>query len=538
MTSPALSAPQRSPRRHPRWIHLTIATFVVSPALLISYKLWGMDYSLSDILPRTRYHLSYEIGLDGHDGNVRVRTFLPLSDERQTLAEEEESSAHAVHFRADTEGINRVGVWSGSRVSDGTQLHYAVSVVAQGVRYQLDSELSVPRRYPDSVLPQLRPEPDIQVDAPEIAATLATIGADRGPLRDRLQRIFDFTSSLPQRPFKGTTDALTALRLGEASCNGKSRLFVALARAAGIPARLVGGLILEAGRKRTSHQWVEVYVGGHWVPFCPTNGYFAELPERYLTLYRGDEALFRHTADINFDYGFRATTTLIPSPRARASFRVFNVWGLFDRLGLPFSLLRTVLMLPIGALIVVLFRNVIGLPTFGTFLPALIAAAAGETGLCWGVVGLLLVMALVALARWTLQRLELLHSPTLAILLAAVVITMLTVSLLAERVGLGGLARLSFFPIAVLAIASERFYLALAERDKLSAMKELAGTLVVVACCYVLMSSLALQILLIGFPEILLFVVAANIYLGRWVGVRVSEYLRFRPAMRLEEVRQ
>ena len=63
----------------------------------------------------------------------------------------------------------------------------------------------------------------------------------------RLRRIYDFVSAMPQRPFKGTTDALTALRLGEASCNGKSRLFVALARAAGIPARLVGGLVLETG---------------------------------------------------------------------------------------------------------------------------------------------------------------------------------------------------------------------------------------------------------------------------------------------------
>ncbi len=150
---------------------------------------------------------------------------------------------------------------------------------------------------------------------------------------------------------------------------------MALARAAGIPARLVGGLILEPGTKKTSHQWVEAYVAGHWVPFCPTNNHFAELPERYLTLYYGDEALFRHTSDINFDYRFEVTSQLVPSPKAKASFKLFNVWALFERMGLSFSLLRTILMLPIGALVVVLFRNVIGLPTFGTFLPALIAAA-------------------------------------------------------------------------------------------------------------------------------------------------------------------
>lgn len=528
--TPPLS-PLRTRDLRTRRLRIIIAAFVVVPTVLVAYKLLWLGYSLSDVLPRTRYRITYDMRLDGHGDNARVRTFLPVSDERQVIGDEE-ASPSPLHFRSETAGLNREAVWSGGDVPDGTQLRYELSVVAQAQRYELDPELPVPLRYPDSVVPYLRPAPDIQVDAPEIADTLARIGADQGSLTARLRRIYELTSSLPQRPFKGTTDALTALRLGESSCNGKSRLFVALSRAAGIPARLVGGLVLTPGRKRTSHQWVEVYAGGHWVPFCPTNHHFAELPEHYLTLYRGDEALFRHTADINFDYGFTTTTSMIPSPRARASFRVFNVWGLFERLGLPFNLLRTVLMLPVGALMVVLFRNVIGMPTFGTFLPALIAAAAGETGLFWGMVGLLIVMGLVALVRWSMQRLELLHSPTLAILLAAVVLAMLTTSLVAESVGLLGLARLSFFPIAVLAIASERFYLALAERAPADAFRELIGTLVVVAACYILMSSLALQILLSGFPEILLYVVAANIYLGRWVGMRVFEYIRFRPVLR------
>jgi hypothetical protein len=46
--------------------------------------------------------------------------------------------------------------------------------------------------------------------------------------------------------------------------------------------------------------------------------------------------------------------------------------------------------------------------------------------------------------------------------------------------------------------------------------------------CHVVMGSLALQVLVIGFPEVLLLVVAANVYLGRWVGMRLSEYRRFR----------
>jgi hypothetical protein len=382
----------------------------------------------------------------------------------------------------------------------------------------------------------LLPEEAIQADAPEIAAALHRIGADRGSLTSRLRAIHRFTSGLRYRPFKGMTDALTSLRLGEASCNGRSRLFVALARAAGIPARVVGGLVLEPGSKRTSHQWVEVWVAGHWIPFCPTNGHFAYLPERYLTLYRGDEALFTHTSDVNFDYRFETTTSLVPSERARTWTPAINAWALFERLGLSFALLRTVLLLPVGALVVVLFRNVVGVPTFGTFLPALIAAAAGETGLLWGTLGVLLVIAAVVVVRWAFHRLALLHSPMLAILLAAVTTTMLGVSLLADRAGLDRLAYVALFPIAVLAITAERFYLGLSERGLKHAAKELLGTLVVMWACYVVINSLALQVLVIGFPEVLLAVVAANLYLGRWVGIRVAEYVRFRRILLAPEV--
>ena len=219
---------------------------------------------------------------------------------------------------------------------------------------------------------------------------------------------------------------------------------------------------------------------------------------------------------------------MVPSESARTSFAAFNVWDLFARLHLPFSLLQTVLMLPIGALVVVLFRNVIGVPTFGTFLPALIAASAGATGLFWGVVSLIIVTTCVVLARLILERLELLHSPTLAILLAVVVISMLGTSLVADHLELEELARIAYFPIAVMAIASERLYLALVEKGTKEAMVTFSGTVVVVLGCYVVMNSLAIQVLVSAFPEVLLLVIAANIYLGRWVGIRLLELWRFR----------
>lgn len=512
---------------HSRKVALAVLALVGTTAGLMAYKVRALGYSFADVLPVRQYEVTYALDFDGHGGDVRIRTFLPSNDQRQTISEERDVTS-GLRLSQVMDGANRVATWVGAEVPDRAQIRHSFKVVPRRISYDLPADLEVPASVPASAAAWLRPEKEIQVDAPEIAATLARIGADHGKLVERLRKIYDLTASFGFKPFKGTTDALTALRLGQASCNGKSRLFVALARATGIPARLVGGLILETGSKRTSHQWVEAYVAGHWVPFDPTNRHFAELPERYLTLYYGDESLFRHTSDINFDYRFETRSQLVPSTKAKATFTLFDVWGLFDRLKLPYTLLRTILMLPFGALLTVVFRNVVGMPTFGTFLPALLAAAAGQTGALYGVAAVLLVVAVVATVRGAMSRLELLHSPTLAILLSAVVFTLVLTTMLAEKVGLEHLTRVTMFPIAVLAICAERFYMSLTEHGFPVAGKELGGTLVVMLACYVVMNSLALQVLVIGFPEVILLAIAANIYLGRWVGMRLSEYRRFR----------
>ncbi len=511
-----------------RLSRVLIGLLVLGPLLAVAWKVVVLDYRVADALPDTVYRVEVTMTLDGGGRSVSSRTFLPESDGRQQIRDFVVDASPAMRFAEQILDGNRVGRWQGSDTPDGVTLRYSFVAAGEGVRYELDPDLRVQSSYPEGVRAALAPEEAIQVDAPEIAATLREIGADQGTATERLRRVFDFASAMAFRPFSGTTDALTALRLGEASCNGRSRLAAALLRATGIPTRLVGGIVLEAGAKRTSHQWYESYVGGVWVPFDPTNGHYASIPSHYLVLYRGDLALFRHTSDINFDYEFRTTPLQVPSERTLQTFRAFNVWGLFDRLGLSFSLLRTVLMLPVGALIVVVFRNVIGVPTFGTFLPALIAAAAGETGLLWGMVSIIVVLLAVALARLGMTRLGLLHSPTLAILLAIVVLTMLGTALVAERLELLRLTRITYFPIAVMAIAAERFYLELAERGPGKAFEMLGGSLLVILSCYLVMNSIAVQVLLSGFPEALLWVIAANVYLGRWVGVRVLELRRFR----------
>ena len=57
--------------------------------------------------------------------------------------------------------------------------------------------------------------------------------------------------------------------------------------------------------------------------------------------------------------------------------------------GLPIrtqAVYAVLLMVPIGALVMVIMRNLVGIDAFGTFMPVLIALAFRETQLLWGIV--------------------------------------------------------------------------------------------------------------------------------------------------------
>ncbi|MCA9537889.1 MAG: UUP1 family membrane protein [Myxococcales bacterium] len=507
---------------------LVIALLLVIAGVLGLRRLQALDYDVSALVPDKVWDVDVGLSLTGHGDAVRVATYIPTSDDRQTVVEASSRAGELELQTVDREG-GRLAEWQGASVSGPQQLSYRYRVATRAVEYVIDPEIRLgDARGGDGDARWLTATEDVQVDAADIAALAARLVPDDGAVQGFLRAAFDHVQAFGFQPFKGTTDALTALRLGEASCNGRSRLLVALARNRGLPARLVGGLILEAGSKRTSHQWVEIRVGGHWVPFDALNHHFASLPANYLTLYRGDQALFTHSRDIGFKYNFRIDSDLVPRAELQGSGKAVGLWATFAAIGVPLELLTLIIMIPLGATVVTLFRNVLGLRIFGTFLPALVASACHHTGYWWGMVGFVGLIVLISLTRRALGRLELLHSPQLAVLLTAVVGGMLAMSWAGVELELRDLARVTLFPVAIMAITSERFTLMEVEDGAWKAWTTLARTVMVIGCCYVTMQSLSLQILMLGFPELLLVIVAIDIWLGRWMGLRLMEWLRFR----------
>jgi len=518
-----------------------IAVLVVLPLSIMAIKLFVLDYPLKGLIPAQSYQVELAMQVDGHGEAIKMETYLPRSDARQTVLQEQNAPGIFVQNQI-SEGLNRIASWEAPAVNGRQDVRYTVLVQTKPVRYILPVAMPIPTDYPPQLQPYLQTEEGIQVNDPLIRKQIEKLlpDPDERTLGESLTTIHRYLQAkLANRNFSGYTDALTALKLGEASCNGKGRLFVAMARYLNIPARLVGGYVMNSGSKRTSHQWIEAYVAGHWVPFDTINDHFAEIPANFLTLYYGDEVLFKHTSNVNFQYRFSTTKKLVPRYEAQQAlsdsiFNMVNFYAIFERVGISQDLLKVLLMIPIGAFVTVVFRNVVGIETFGTFLPALIAAAARESGLLWGLTGFILIIAITAVIRKGLDWLQLLHSPKMAVILAVVVVVMMGLTAGGVHFGLFQLAQMTLFPIAILAITAERFAIIVEEQGMRSALKLMLTTAIVISAAYAVMSSLFMQSLFLAFPELLLVVMALNVWLGRWVGMRLTEFYRFRHLLHRE----
>jgi transglutaminase-like putative cysteine protease len=133
----------------------------------------------------------------------------------------------------------------------------------------LTSRYLLPAR--DSALHEwLRAEPLIQVNDPRIGAqTRQIVGRERNAAK-AANRILDWVRALRRARTDAVPNAARALESRSGDCSELTVLYVALARAAGLPARPVSGLLWRGGRFYY-HAWAEVYLG-RWVAVDPLLG--------------------------------------------------------------------------------------------------------------------------------------------------------------------------------------------------------------------------------------------------------------------------
>jgi transglutaminase-like putative cysteine protease len=125
----------------------------------------------------------------------------------------------------------------------------------------------------------LRPEPLLESDAPEIRAEADLAVKNVAGVRARAERLTRHVNGiLDKKPTLSLPSAREVLRTRIGDCNEHTALYVAMARALGIPARIAVGLVSVRGAFYY-HAWPEVYLSeasglGMWLPVDPTLNQF------------------------------------------------------------------------------------------------------------------------------------------------------------------------------------------------------------------------------------------------------------------------
>jgi transglutaminase-like putative cysteine protease len=125
----------------------------------------------------------------------------------------------------------------------------------------------------------------VEVDHPKIQAVAETLRA-QDPMTTA-RRTFRWVADHVRDSgyLRDDRGALYALEHGRGDCTEHMYLFVALARANGIPARPMAGYIMEGNgvlRARDHHNWAEFYADGAWHIADPHRGVFDDGYSHYV----------------------------------------------------------------------------------------------------------------------------------------------------------------------------------------------------------------------------------------------------------------
>ena len=478
-------------------------------ALILSFPL--TPHRVSDI-----WNLEARIVFAAHNKPVKVSLLIPCPIQGLAIVNENFIS-QGYGITTTIEEGNLQAVWSKRKIK-GQQTLYYRAVVRR-----------ISAKKPGSLLrPPKIENPNFQ--GPYLAASQSLVDE----IHARSSDVDTFVKELIKQLNKPQLDENIALLLGkQSSVSRKVKIAVRVLGQAGIPARAIHGVRLEEENHNAPLlHWLEVYDTKQWRPYDPMTGE-SGVPSNYMPWWHGTQPL------VQIKGGDRLQTTLSVNLNQEEAVRAATESGMIKSpLLLEFSLFslpvhtqavyHILLLVPIGAFLLVILRNVVGIKTFGTFMPVLMALAFRETQLLWGIILFSVMVALGLSIRLYLEHLKLLVVPRLASVLFVVVLLMALLSILTHKLGLERGLSVALFPMVILTMTIERMSIVWEERGATEALQQGLGSLVVAAIAYLIMDIKYVEHLAFVFPELLLVLLAGTLLLGRYYGYRLLELRRFK----------
>ena len=317
-----------------------------------------------------------------------------------------------------------------------------------------------------------------------------------------------------------------------------SAITVKLLNFAGVASREIKILELEDGRRRQPLQsYIKVWDQGKEKIFHPKSGTIGLPPQSLIWSDQGQPVL-EVVGGRNSHVYFSIIKRELPfddhsRPAQEGQNGNLNTNLLdFSIQSLPIgeqALFKTILLIPIGALVVVFMRVLVGLQTSGTFMPVLFAIAFLETSLTTGLIGFILVVSTGLIFRSYLSNLNLLLVARISAVIVAVIGIIGVFSILSYQIGLTEGLKITFFPLIILAWTVERMSILWEEEGPREVIRQGAGSLAVAVIAYLFMNNETIRHLAFNFIGVQLILLSIILLMGSYTGYRLTEIYRFKP---------
>ncbi|MFH1392252.1 MAG: 7TM domain-containing protein [bacterium] len=206
---------------------------------------------------------------------------------------------------------------------------------------------------------------------------------------------------------------------------------------------------------------------------------------------------------------------------------MFSLISYVIQRGIPQETIVLILILPIIATVIAFVRQIIGWKAFGIYTPLISAFAFWAIGLKYGLIVFAVVLLTGILLRYLIKHLRLLYLPRIAIVLTGVALSIFILLFIVAVLGQNGLLKTSIFPILIIISLLEEFIGAQTKKGLKPAIVMSIETVFLSIICYYLIIWSWLQNILLNYPWLIFLTVIFNIALGKWTGLRLSEYFRF-----------
>ncbi|MFT5572773.1 MAG: hypothetical protein ACI9FR_001697 [Cryomorphaceae bacterium] len=455
----------------------------------------------------TIWQVEAQIAFTGKDGSVNAQLTLPKDGRFQLVEEYTASPAYGVHVLR--EQIPPKVVWSKRKAQGRQTLYYRGSY-----KEVMDPESDAPPTAP--VQSEVWDEP-----YQSSALTLLKQAVDRSSNDELLLR--EIQNGLR------TQNQSVALLLSRYT---RSEVFVHLLEIAGVPFKRVGGLVLEDGRRNQSLiPLVRVYLNKKWQLFdLETSDLDPDLP---ILIWLQDSPWLLDVegggnSNISFSISEVTKSALQEAQSSVTEADLFNS-GLYNLPIAEQNLFKGILLLPIGALVVVFLRVIIGLKCSGTFMPILIATSFIQTELLNGVLGFLLIVSTGLVIRSYLSHLNLLLVSRISAVVILVIGIITVFTIVAFRLGLTDALTITFFPMVIMAWTIERMSILWEEEGGKEVLVQGGGSLLVAVIAYLMMDNSLIRHWAFNFLGVHALIMAAVLLMGQYTGYRLLELRRFKP---------